>query len=108
MVKIVFSYLETANSSWLGKVIKYSSEFLSRLFSSINNKKSLTLKKKKKTLSVNLSNTNALSKDIQSPFSEWGSSSVAQHLLNMYKILSTSQTGQKQRFRAFYFLFIIS
>lgn len=38
-VKMVYSYIETANSGWLGKVIKHSNEFFNSLLSSTNNLK---------------------------------------------------------------------
>lgn len=40
---MVYSYIETANSGWLGKVIKHSNEFFNSLLSSTNNYKKFKL-----------------------------------------------------------------
>lgn len=42
-VKMVYSYIETANSGWLGQVIKHSNEFFNCLLSSTNNLKKFKL-----------------------------------------------------------------
>lgn len=40
---MVYSYIETANSGWLGKVIKHSNESFNGLLSSTNNLKKFKL-----------------------------------------------------------------